>query len=160
MAESDLKKNLSESLLKPSELMRAWHPDLFPDTISSPLIVLDKAVLEYHLETLTNRKQEQVFEEFCRRLAELEICPNLKPQTGPTGGGDSKMDASTYPVAQVLIDRCYFGTPNPPSTEEWAFAFSCKKDWKPKVIEDVGKIATVVCTFTKVFFISNQFIRA
>jgi hypothetical protein len=32
------------------------------------------------LETLTNRKQEYEFEHFCRKLAEKEICPNLRVQ--------------------------------------------------------------------------------
>jgi site-specific recombinase XerC len=38
-------------------------------------------------ETDTSRSQEVKFERFARRLAEREICPNLLPQTGPTGGG-------------------------------------------------------------------------
>lgn len=146
-------------LLKPSEFMYTRHPELFSDTPPLKVPMLEKSQLEYHLETLTSRKQEQVFEEFCRRLAELEICPNLKPQTGPTGGGDSKTDASTYPVAPALVERCYWGTPKPPSNEAWAFAFSCKKRWRQKVASDVEKIAKLERKFTKVFFISNQFIR-
>jgi hypothetical protein len=146
-------------LLKPGEFMYARHPELFSDTPPLLVPVLEKSRLEYYLETLTSRKQEQVFEEFCRRLAELEICPNLKPQTGPTGGGDSKVDTSTYPVAPALVERCYWGTPKPPSDEAWAFAFSCKKRWKEKVAIDVEKIVKLDRKFTKVFFISNQFIR-
>lgn len=149
----------TEELLRPKEYMRTRHPDLFSDTLSLTEPVLTKSIIEYHLDTLTSRKQELNFEEFCRRLAELEICPNIKPQTGPIGGGDSKVDASTYPVAPSLIERCYWGNPNPPSDETWAFAFSCKKRWKEKAKEDVGKIASLERKFTKVFFISNQFIR-
>lgn len=144
--------------LNPSEFMRARHPDLFSDSKLEIVRPLDKSLLEYHLETLTNRKQEQAFEEFCRRLAEFEVCPNLKPQTGPTGGGDSKTDTSTYPVAKVLAERIYWGSPNPPAEESWAFAFSCKKDWKSKVDDDIKKIAELERKFTKAFFISNQFI--
>lgn len=147
------------SAFKPSQYMRARHPDLFSDTLPLAVPRLDKGRLEYHLDTLTSRKQEQEFEEFCRRLAELEICPNLKPQTGPTGGGDSKVDASTYPVAPALSERCWYGTPAPPSDEAWAFAFSCKKEWKPKVKEDMKKIADLDRTFTKVYFITSQFCR-
>ena len=160
MPERNHKTRLSEKrLLKPSEFMFARHPELFSDTPPLRVPVLEKSLLEYHLETLTSRKQEQVFEEFCRRLAELEICPNLKPQTGPTGGGDSKVDASTYPVAPALLERCYWGNPKPPSDVAWAFAFSCKKRWREKVAEDMGKIARLDREFTKVVFISNQFIR-
>src|SRR5216683_1842499 len=98
-----------DAVPKPSQLMRAWHPHLFPDTEVVCPTTLPKDFLEYHLETLTARKQEQQLEEFCRRLLEREVCPNLKPQTGPTGGGDSKTDASTYPVAPVLAGRYYWG---------------------------------------------------
>lgn len=151
-------EQIPDSILKPSEFYRARHPDLFSDTDieTEPLITRD--FFEYYLENLTNRKQEIVFEDFCRRLAEHEICQNLKPQTGPTGGGDSKTDASTYPVAAVLAERCYWGSPSSPSDEEWAFAFSCKKRWKDKVKSDVKKIASVARKFDKIFFISNQFI--
>ena len=134
---------------KPSQLMRSWHPDLFPDTEVVRPTTLPKDFLEYHLETLTSRTQEQMFEEFCRRLLEREVCPNLKPQTGPTGGGDSKMDASTYPVAPALAARYYWGSPSPPTDDLWAFAFSCKKKWKDKVKDDANKLAALTPkTFT------------
>lgn len=55
-------------------------------------------MLDYYLESLTSKNLEKTFEEFCRKLAESELCPNLLPQTGPTGGGDSKVDSKTYPV--------------------------------------------------------------
>ena len=42
----------------------------------------------YHLETITARNQTRDFEIFCRKLCERIICPNLKPATGPEGGGD------------------------------------------------------------------------
>ena len=146
-------------VFKPSEYYRTRHPDLFSDTTIETGPLLGKDFFEWHLATLTQRKHEIVFEDFCRRLAELEICPNLKPQTGPTGGGDSKTDASTYPVAPVLAERCYWGSPNPPSNENWAFAFSCKKQWKGKAKDAVKKIFNLDRKFTKVFFISNQAVR-
>lgn len=147
------------SLLKPSEYYRSKHPDLFSDTIIKTEPSLTKGFLEYYLDTLTSRKQEMVFEDFCRRLAEVEICPNLQPQTGPIGGGDSKTDASTYPVSPFLSERCYWGRPDPPVNEDWAFAFSCKKKWKGKVRDDVKKIANLDKTFRRIYFISNQYIR-
>ncbi len=83
-------------LSKPSDLMRANRPYLFSDSqrLSAPR--LERSLLEYHLETLVDRKEEYLFEDFCRRIAEAELCPNLKPQAGPLGGGDSKTDSSTY----------------------------------------------------------------
>jgi hypothetical protein len=147
------------SLFKPSDYYRSKHPDLFSDTIIKMEPLLSKGFLEYHLETLTSRKQEMIFEDFCRRIAEVEICPNLQLQTGPVGGGDSKTDASTYPVSPFLSERCYWGRPDPPTNENWAFAFSCKKQWKGKVRDDVKKIANLDKKFRRVYFISNQFIR-
>jgi len=140
------------------EFMRARHPELFSDSITITTPVLKRSLLEYYLDTITSRKQELIFEEFCRRLVELEICPNIIPQTGPIGGGDSKIDATTYPIAHVLGERIYWGNPNPPTDEVWAFAFSCKKKWKEKIRSDIEKISGLDKKFTNVYFISNQFI--
>lgn len=85
--------------------MRARRPELFSDSKIVGEAHLTREVFEYRLETLTNRKEETIFEHFARRLAEKEICPNLLTQTGPTGGGDSKVDAETYPVADALSVR-------------------------------------------------------
>lgn len=94
----------------PKELMRQLHPDLFSDSRVDDIVRLPKAVFEYHLDTLTSRKQEYEFEHFCRKLAEKEVCPNLRPQTGPTGGGDSKVDTETYPVAEEIAERWWVGS--------------------------------------------------
>jgi len=99
-------------------------------------------MLEYHLSTLTSRSQEVKFEHFARRLAELEICPNLLPQTGPTGGGDSKVDSETYPVADDLALGWYMGIGREAASERWAFAFSAKKKWRGKLRSDIAKIAS------------------
>lgn len=128
-----------QSTPSPSELMRARHPELFSDTLVDEAPRLAKPVFEYHLETLTNRKQEYEFEHFCRKLAEKEICPNLRVQTGPTGGGDSKVDTETYPVATEIAERWWVGEPSA-GTERWAFAFGAKKASKPKVKADVDNI--------------------
>jgi hypothetical protein len=144
---------------KPKQLMRQWHPELFPDSSIVEVNSLPKGFLDYHLDSLTSRKQEQQFEDFCRRLAELEICPNLKPQTGPTGGGDSKLDAASYPMAPALAERYYWGSPSPPTVENWGFAFSCKKTWKQKIKDDAAKIVGLDRKFTKVFFITSRFAR-
>ena len=105
---------------------------------------------------------DKPFEEFCRHIAEVEICPNLLPQTGPTGGGDSKVDSETYPVSENLSALWYFGNGNKAATERWAFAISAKKDWKPKVKSDVAKIVKANQDknrgYTKIFFLSNQYI--
>ena len=138
--------------------MRARRPELFSDSKIVAEKKLPREVLEYHLETLTNRKQEIEFEYFCRRLAEKELCPNLLPQTGPTGGGDSQVDAETYPVAEAISLRWYEGAGIEAGKEHWAFAFSAKKDWKSKVTKDVRKIVATHRNYKLVYFVTNQFI--
>jgi hypothetical protein len=142
--------------LKPSDFMRARRPELFSDTVSFVDNSLSRNQFEFHLDTLTQRKEETRFEHFCRKLAEIELCPNLLPQTGPTGGGDSKVDSETYPVANSISERWYIGDPERASKERWAFAFSAKKQWKRKVQDDVKKIVETGRNYALIFFISNQ----
>ncbi|WP_447978222.1 hypothetical protein [Candidatus Nitrospira bockiana] len=111
------------------------------------------------MDTLTARKQETDFEYFCRRLAEKELCPNLLPQTGPTGGGDSKVDAETYPVADGIASRWYEGIGRDASQDRWAFAFSAKEDWRAKVQSDVEKIIGTKRDYKLIYFITNQFVK-
>lgn len=152
----DLEK---ESTFSPSEFMRSRHPDLFSDSSVVTSIALPKELFEYYLETLTNRKQEIEFEHFCRRLAEKEICPNLIPQTGPLGGGDSQVDTETYPVADQIALRWYEGIGREASKERWAFAFSAKRQWRSKADSDIEKIVNTNRGYERAFFITNQFVR-
>lgn len=139
--------------------MRRGHPELFSDTAETEEISLGRSDLESYLENLTHRNQESQFAEFARRLAELEVCPNIKPQTGPTGGGDSGVDASTHPVSPYLAERVYFGTPMAPTSELWVFAFSTKKKWKEKAKSDVAKAVAALPDAPKIFFVTSQFAR-
>ena len=143
----------------PKEFLKKRRPERFSDTVPQDSAVLDRSVLEYHLETLTSRSQELLFEEFARRLLERTVCPNLIPHTGPTGGGDSKVDSETYPVAEAISLGWYVGNGNDAGTERWAFAFSAKEDWRSKVQGDVGKIAATGRSYTKAFFVSSRYIR-
>lgn len=156
MTDSDDKKQDREVNVSPRDFMRARHPDLFSDTRVTDTPSLSKAVFEYYLDTLTSRKQEYEFEHFCRKLAEKEICPNLRVQTGPTGGGDSKVDTETYPVAEEIAERWWIGSPSAGS-ERWAFAFSAKKAWKPKVKADVDSILSTGREYKRIYFFTNQF---
>jgi hypothetical protein len=158
--QEDKKDEMITKLLRPSEFMKLRHPDLFPDTLQISTPSIDARYLEYELENITSNKKELAFEEFCRRLAGKEICSNLKPVTGPIGGGDGKTDAQTYPVAPALAERCYWGIARPsPPDELWAFAFSAKAKWKAKLYSDVEKISTLKRDFKTVFFITNQFVK-
>ena len=142
---------------RPRELMRYRHPDLFSDTQVDCEPWLPREMFEYHLDTLTSRKQEYQFEHFCRKLAEKEICPNLRVQTGPTGGGDSKVDTETYPVAGEISERWWIGSPSA-GEERWAFAFSAKKNWKSKLKADVKSIRSTGRDYRLIYFFTNQFV--
>ena len=142
----------------PSEFMRARRPHLFSDTKIIEYARLDRAVLDHHLGTLTNRKQELAFERFARKLAEKEICPNLIPQTGPTGGGDSKVDTETYRVSEDIAVRWYEGQPEA-AQQPWGFAFSAKKAWRPKLKQDVASIDGTQRGYVRVYFITSQYVK-
>ncbi|MGH6635432.1 MAG: hypothetical protein ACRED0_04645, partial [Gammaproteobacteria bacterium] len=138
--------------------MRGRRPELFSDSIIVQTPTITREQLEYQLETLTARKLETAFEHFCRELAQREICPNLIPQTGPTGGGDSKVDSETYPVSDEISLRWYHAEAEQAGKKRWAFAFSAKKDWAGKVRSDVRGIAETRRHYDLVYFISSQFV--
>lgn len=152
----------SHKMGRQTETFRKMHPEQFSDSKTLQKGKLDRDFLDFYFETLTSKSLDKAFEDFCRHIAEVEICPNLLPQTGPTGGGDSKVDSETYPVAETISTLWYYGNGNKAATERWAFAISAKKDWKPKVKSDVEKIAKVNNSegrgYTKAFFMSNQYI--
>lgn len=141
---------------RPSEFYRQEHPDYFSDSESVDVVGLGEDELKFYLDQLTTERREREFEEFARAIAEKEICPNLLPQTGPVGGGDSKTDSSTFPVSEELGDRRYWGSQARPPNDDWAFAFSAQKTWKPKVAGDVTKITGLSRQFSKIFFLTNQ----
>lgn len=120
--------------------------------------VLDRAVFEYHLDTITNRNETEKFEVFCRKLCEQAICQNLRSHTGPDGGGDSKVDTETYPVSDDIVDNFYVGEGGT-INGRWAFAFSAKENWKEKVEKDVKKIAKTGRGYEQIVFVTSRFAK-
>lgn len=164
-------KNLNEALLESydeggelimissKENYKKWHPDQFSDSVIIKKANLGRDFLEYYLSKISSRSQEKDFERFCKAILEVEICPNLIPQTGPTGGGDSKVDTETYPVSEQISESWLYGYGNKSSSERWAFAISSKAEWRSKIKSDVEKIVGTIDNgrnYTKIFFISNQ----
>jgi hypothetical protein len=147
-------------MISPGQFYRTVCTDQFCDTDTKELSEIDRTLLEFHLSTLTTSSQEIDFERFARRLCEKEICPNLLPTTGPTGGGDSKADAETFPVADSLTLRWYGGIAREASEERWAFAFSAKADWLAKVRSDIQNIAGTARGYARAFFVTNQSVPA
>lgn len=150
--------NKTAPAMNPVEFMRNRRPELFSDSEAITQLQLSREMLEHQLNTITSRNQETEFEYFCRRLAEKEICPNLRPQTGPTGGGDSKADSETIPVSKA-ISRVWVGANQDGGDQRWAFAFSAKKNWTSKVRSDVQGIADTGRDYKRIYFITNQFAR-
>ncbi|MYA88478.1 MAG: hypothetical protein F4X97_08520 [Boseongicola sp. SB0662_bin_57] len=148
-----------ETKYAPSRYMRDRHPDLFSDSVSEVEYEVGREVLSHHLDTLTNQKDETAFENFAQRLCEKFIAPNIRPQTGPIGGGDGKTDAETFPVSSEVSARWYVPD-NDKAGERKAFAFSAKKDWRPKIRSDVAAIAGTKRDYDQIICVTNQFVPA
>lgn len=147
-----------EQEVSPKEFLRARRPERFSDSVVVEESGLTRPLLEHHLDSLTSRSQQFDFENFCREIVKREICPNLLPQTGPTGGGDSKVDSETYPVAEELTFTWRIGEPEAAS-ERWAFAFSAAEDWQQKMEDDIEKIEYTERGYSRAYFITNQFVK-
>jgi tetratricopeptide (TPR) repeat protein len=138
--------------------MKARRPEKFSDSILVTEAKLNRNLLEYHLNSITSRNGERLFETFAVKLAQVEISPNLRMQTGPVGGGDSKADSETYPVSDLTQLSFYEGIPNV-NNDRWAFAISAKKTWTTKVVSDVEGIHSTGRDYKRIFFITNQFAK-
>ena len=147
-----------DKTLSPYDFLKARRPDEFSDSVIVRQAELSREFFEYYLDSLTSRSQEKQFELFCKRMAELEVCPNLSPQTGPTGGGDSKVDSETYPVSDAHALSWYGGIGREAANERWAFTISAKKDWKTKVKSDIANVMLTCRDYKIIFFMSNQYI--
>jgi hypothetical protein len=145
--------------VSPSKFMRELRPEYYSDTRTRTSYQLSASALEYHLDSITSRNQTHEFEIFCRKLCERTICPSLRPQTGPDGGGDSKADTETYPVAEEISELTYVGAANG-GRERWAFAFSAKASWIDKVRKDVKGLAETGRAYDKIIFVTSRFAKA
>ncbi|MDO8768669.1 MAG: hypothetical protein Q7K57_08195 [Burkholderiaceae bacterium] len=154
-----MQKKIQEKVVSPSEFMRQIRPELYSDSSSRDQHQLKAEVLSHHLDTLTERNETHDFELFCRKLCERTICPNLRPATGPEGGGDSKADTETTPVSDEISKLTYVGLANSGS-ERWAFAFSAKKTWADKARSDVAGIIATDRGYKKIFFVTSRSARA
>ena len=148
----------TQEQFSPRNFLRARRPERFSDSKVRSQSRLDRSFLEYQLDTITSRSQEVAFEDFARQLLQKEVCPNLLPHTGPTGGGDSKVDSETYPVADAISAAWFTGFGDTAARERWAVAISAKKKWKEKVQHDVEGIVGTGNDFKKIF-VSSRFIK-
>lgn len=142
--------------LTPAEFYKMRRPEYFSDSQTIYEVVLTKEHLAFELSQIAKNQKQDEFETLCRRLAEKFITPNLIPQVGPTGGGDSKVDSETYPVSEDISDRWFIPMRGWEKGEKWAFAISAKQDWRSKVRIDVAKISKTDRGYTHIYFMTNQ----
>lgn len=142
------------------DLYRNKNPQYFSDTVVTCKTELTKEVFRHEMDKLSNYRRQDLFENFATSLAFRFITPNIVPQTGPTGGGDGKTDSETHPVADKIAEKWYVADGGCKGTEKWAFAISCKEDWKGKIKKDVNEIVKLGRGFTKIFFLSNRQIKS
>lgn len=135
--------------------MRDRRPYLYSDSTVTNAYELSASEFSHILGTLTDRNQHKDFENFARKLCEREICPNLRPQTGPEGGGDGKVDADSYPVSNEVSDRWLIGDANAGS-EKWGFAVSATKKWSVKVRDDVDGMIETGRVYHRIFFVTSR----
>lgn len=156
---ADLKSISSGPVPPPSVFMRARRPSLYSDSVVETTAPLSRAEFEYRLDTITARSEEAQFQRFVHALLEVEVCPNLIPQTGPTGGGDSKVDTETYAVADGIAERWWSGTAREAASESWAFAISAMKNWRVKARRDVDSVLASGRNYERIHFVTNQFVK-
>jgi hypothetical protein len=142
----------------PKEFMKQRRPERFSDSVVVKKTLLNRTILEYKIGEITHNNQEQQFQNFCFKLAQLEIAPNLRPQTGPSGGGDSKADTETFPVSEFTRLNYWEGIVND-AGERWAIAISAKKEWIGKAKNDVKGIVDTNRDYKRIYFITNQFAK-
>lgn len=110
------------------EFLKTQYPNNYSDSVENPTPSLSKESLSFFLSSLSSLSKEHEYESFCRMLVRAAIAPNLIIQTGPTGGGDSKVDSETYPVDEDLAEAWPYAESVNASGERWAFAMSVKQD--------------------------------
>ena len=148
--------------LRPSEFMRARRPDLFSDTQVIEQPQLDRTTFEYHLATLTDRKQGD-------RLRTLRTETRRKGDLSQPDSADrsNRRVGTARPTPKpIRLPRKLrsSGTKDTrrasrASRERWAFAFSAKKDWKAKVRSDIKNIAATGRGHTVAYSITSQYVK-
>ncbi len=147
-------------MITPKQFLRARRPKQFSDSSSIKESQIDRIVLEHYLDTLSSRSQEVEFERFGIRLCRAAISPNFMPNTGPTGGGDGKVDSETYPVSDITVLGWYSCVEKKAADERWGLAISVNKNWKAKVVADVEKAVGTDRNFKRIYFLSSKSISS
>lgn len=159
MQNANKQTNTGETF-SPNSYYREVHPEFFSDTVVHYETPLTSELFDYKMSILSTKKMQSDFESFIVAVAKRLITPNIKPQTGPDGGGDGKVDAETYEVSDDISDKWIATEETALGKEYWAFAISCKKEWKSKVTSDIEKIVNTNRGYTKALFFTSQFVKS
>ena len=98
MQNANKQTNTGETF-SPNSYYREVHPEFFSDTVVHYETPLTSELFDYKMSILSTKKMQSDFESFIVAVAKRLITPNIKPQSGPDGGGDGKVDAETYEVS-------------------------------------------------------------
>lgn len=142
------------------EYYREQRPNLFSDSRVEYKAVLTKELFRSELAKLSTDMRQDLFENFTGKLVIRLITPNIIPAVGPNGGGDGGVDIRTHSVSEEIAAKWYYQGEGCHGTEKWAFAVSCKADWKSKINSDIKKIAELQEGYTKIFFCTNQSVQS
>ena len=145
---------------RPCEYYRRMRPEYFSDSEIIYETPLTEELFDVQLGLLSTKKLHGAFENFSISVARRLITPNIKPQTGPDGGGDGKVDAESYEVSNDVSDKWYSEESGARGKEKWGFAVSCKKQWRSKIESDVKNIVEAGRGYTRILFFSNQYIKS
>ncbi len=118
--------------------------------------------IKYFIETLNRENGGALFEKLATSLVEKEVCSNILPSTGPSGGGDKGIDARTF--RSYLRDssnlfNLYQSNEATSTRKRIIFCFSIEKDWKSKLKKDIEKIFRNRLKPKEIYFLTNQFIK-
>ena len=83
---------------------RRMRSNLFSDTEIVYETKLTPEIFDLKLQQLSQDKKQSEFENFAIAVASRLITPNIKPQTGPDGGGDGKVDEHILLIKQYRIN--------------------------------------------------------
>lgn len=153
-------KNKAESRNPIFAYYRELRPYYFSDTKVVYEVPLTEELFDVQMDLLSTKKRHSEFERFVIAVASRLLTPNIKPQTGPDGGGDGKVDAETYEVSDDISDKWYSEEQSASGKEKWAFAISCKKTWRTKIDSDIKKIHETGRGYTKALFFTNQYVKS
>lgn len=142
------------------EFYQSRRPEFFSDSEVRYEVPLTRELFDLQLARLSTDKKHSEFEKFVVAVSRRLITPNIKPQTGPDGGGDGKVDAETYEVSDDISDKWYSEECGAHGKEKWAFTISCRSSWKEKIKSDVKKAVETGRGYARVLCFSNQLIKA